>query len=142
MPWWNYVDWTPKWPAGIPPAGPDGALASHNLQLLALQWAAGLEEAFGSKARAAEDRLAAAELAKAVTQGFWSPKRRLFTDKTEGKGASQQANVLAVLAGLVRGEEARGLLERVLTEPGLVIGIGSSTGPAPGPGMRGRERTS
>jgi alpha-L-rhamnosidase len=121
VPWWNYVDWTPEWQSGVPTAGPDGTSALHNLQLLlAYQWASELEESLGSKARAAEDREAAAALANAVKKGFWDPRRLLFNDTTDGRSASQQSNVLAILAGLVHDEDARGLLERILAEPGLV----------------------
>jgi alpha-L-rhamnosidase len=121
VPWWNYVDWTPEWPSGVPPSGPDGTSALHNLQLLlALQWATDLEDSLGSKARAAENRQAAASLAKAITRSYWNAKRRIFTDTADGSSASQQTNVLAILAGIVPDQEAPKLIERILTEPGLV----------------------
>ena len=64
MPWWNYVDWTPEWPSGVPPREVDGSSAPLDLQLLlAYDWAAHLEEAFGSRALAAEYRAAAAPAA-------------------------------------------------------------------------------
>ena len=62
LPWWNFVDWA--WTnRGIPPMAADGSSACFDLQLLlALDWAAELEEALGSKARAAELRASAGVL--------------------------------------------------------------------------------
>src|SRR5262249_22272025 len=63
MPWWNFVDWTKQWKSGVPPSGPDGGSAPLDLQLaLAWAYAADLEAAVGSPARAQEARESAARL--------------------------------------------------------------------------------
>ena len=52
LPWWNFVDWARAWPRGVPPVL-DGASAPLDLQLLlAYGYAADLEQAVGSPARA------------------------------------------------------------------------------------------
>jgi alpha-L-rhamnosidase len=122
LPWWNFVDWTKRWPRGVPPAGSDaGSAAPLALQLLlAYGYAADLEESVGAPARAAEYREAARRLRAAIQSRFWDAGRGLYAD-TPGRDAfSQHANVLAVLAGLVSGPEARSVMERVLSDATLV----------------------
>ena len=117
MPWWNYVDWVEGWQGGRPPSEPDVMPASIHMQwLLALQYAADLEEALGEKVLAARCREKAARLAQAVAR-FWSPERRLYSEDLAHQHFSQHANVLAVLASLPPdAEAARDLMLRV--EPG------------------------
>lgn len=116
LPWWNYVDWVPSWPHGTPPAGPGGASAPHDLQLaLALAWAAELEAELGSPTRAAEHREQLAKLRRTIRDLYWAPERKLFSDTPEQRDFSEHSNALAVLAGIVTGEDARGLMDRVLS---------------------------
>jgi hypothetical protein len=120
MPWWNYVDWVDKWPRGTPPMEPDRSTAAIELQLLlAYDWAADLELALGSRARSEENRKAAAELRATIRAEYWDAGRKLFADTARKASFSQHANVLAVLAGVVKGEEARTLLLRVLDDKTL-----------------------
>ncbi len=120
MPWWNYVDWTTEWDGGVPPRDANGASAPQDLQLLlALDWATRLEEALGSRAIAAEHRESAARLRASIKELYWDPGRRLFADTPDRKQYSQHANVLAVLAGLVTGGEARDLVTRVISDKTL-----------------------
>jgi hypothetical protein len=121
VPWWNFVDWTAEWRSGVPPREADGSSAPLDLQLLlAYDWAARLEADLGSKALAAEYEAAAARLRKAVRPLYWDESRRLFADTPARKQFSQHANVLAVLAGISTGEEARGLVTRVLADASIV----------------------
>jgi hypothetical protein len=117
MPWWNYVDWVDGWQGGRPPSEPDIMPASIHMQwLLALRYAADLEEALGEKVLAARCRQQAAQLAQDAAR-FWSPERRLYSEDLAHKHFSQHANVLAVLASLPPDTEAaRELMLRV--EPG------------------------
>jgi len=121
MPWWNYVDWTPEWPSGVPPREVDGSSAPLDLQLLlAYDWAAHLEEAFGSRALAAEYRAAAGQLRRTIRSLYWDAGRRLFADTPAHKQYSQHSNVLAALAGGTSGDEARDLVTRILADTTLV----------------------
>ncbi len=119
LPWWNFVDWA--WTnRGIPPLAADGSSACFDLQLLlALDWAAELEEALGSKARATELRASAGVLRAVVKEQYWDASRSLFSDTPDRKAFSQHANALAVLARVVEGEEARALVNRTLVDPSL-----------------------
>jgi hypothetical protein len=130
LPWWNFVDWSWR-NRGIPPMAEDGSTACLDLQLLlALDWAAELEEALGSKARATELRASAATLRATVKELYWDASRLLFAD-TPGAGQktgssnrkdrefSQHANALAVLARVVAGDGARALVNRTLADSSL-----------------------
>jgi alpha-L-rhamnosidase len=81
LPWWNFVDWTRPWPAGVPPFEADGDSAPLDLQLLlAYGWAAEMEESLGSKALAGAHREAWARLRAAAQSLYWDEARRLYAD--------------------------------------------------------------
>lgn len=121
MPWWNYVDWTPEWRSGVPPRDASGSSAPQDLQLLlALSQAAELETALGSQSQAVELRQAAATLRATIQQLYFDAGRRLYADTPEKKDFSQHSNVLAVLAGVSTGAEARQLINRIIADRSLV----------------------
>jgi alpha-L-rhamnosidase len=118
MPWWNYVDWA--WKDGVPPMDADGSAAVLDMQLLlALDWAADLEDTLGSKRQAAEFRESANKLRASVRQLYWDSRRQLFADTPAKKEYSQQANSLAIVANVIEGDDAHALLHRVLTDSSL-----------------------
>jgi alpha-L-rhamnosidase len=120
VPWWNFVDWTKEWPAGVPPAEDDGASAPLDLQLLlAYGWAAEMEDALGSKTQAAQYRQQETTLRAAVRGLYWDSARQLFADTPRKERFSQQTNALAILAGVTEGEEARAVMRRTLADPTL-----------------------
>jgi alpha-L-rhamnosidase len=123
MPWWNFIDWTREWSDGVPPspAAGNGNSAPIDLQLLlAYQWASEMETALGNHALAEEDRHAAAHLRETARSLYWDAGRHLFADNPDHAEFSQQANALAVLAGVTEGPEARDLIDRVASDPTLV----------------------
>ncbi|MCW5978404.1 MAG: hypothetical protein KIT09_10020 [Bryobacteraceae bacterium] len=120
MPWWNFVDWVDKWPRGLAPSGDDGSSAPLDLQLLlAYQWAAELEEAVGIGQLAPFYKGKADQIQTAIRQLYWRPERNLFADAPRRNEYSQHANSLAVLAGMLPGDEARKLMERVTSDRAL-----------------------
>jgi alpha-L-rhamnosidase len=119
MPWWNYVDWAWK-DRGVPPMDTDGSSAVIDLQyLLALDWAANLEAALGSKWQAAEFRDKAGKLRATIKALYWDTGRQMFADTPAKRDYSQQANSLAVLARVIEGAEARALVNRILKDGSL-----------------------
>jgi alpha-L-rhamnosidase len=119
LPWWNFVDWVRAWPRGVPPAL-DGSSAPLDLQLLlAYGYAADLEQGLGSAARAREYRGEAARLRTSIRQRYWDAGRGLIADTPARTQFSQHANVLAVLADVVQGAEARAVIDRVLSDTSL-----------------------
>jgi hypothetical protein len=119
IPWWRYVDWANEWQGGQPPEEPEGSCAPFDLQLiLALDWAAQLEEALGWRALAERYRNNAARLRAAVPGLYWDSGRGLFADTPKRKHYSEQTNVLAILAGVA--PDAGPLMRRILEDRTLV----------------------
>lgn len=105
MPWWNYVDWVDGFQNGRPPSEPHVMPATIQLQyVLALQYAADLENALGDQVFGQRDAAMAARLAEAVRKSFWNAERRMYSEDLAQAKYSQHANVLAVLAGLAAGD--------------------------------------
>jgi hypothetical protein len=85
-----------------------------------LDHAADLFNAFGKKAIADHYRELARNLKAATLRSCWDESRQLLADTPARNAFSQHANVLAVLSGCVEGEDARALVARLNTEPGLI----------------------
>ncbi|HWR53341.1 MAG TPA: family 78 glycoside hydrolase catalytic domain [Bryobacteraceae bacterium] len=120
MPWWNFVDWAKEWRNGVPPVDADGASALLDLQLLlGYQWAARMEEALGYKPLGQQYAADAARLKAAIPARYWDADRRMYADTPSKKQFSQHAQALAVLAGLIEGEAARGLINRAADDKSI-----------------------
>ncbi len=120
MPWWNYVDWVPKWPNGRPPSEKDTMPATIQLQLaMALQWAGELEAAVGDAQFARRWKVQATRLTRAIGESFWSAEKRLFSEDLAHAHFSQHANVLAVLADVAEAGGQRELMTRVEADKSL-----------------------
>lgn len=117
LPFWSFVDWAEgtEWSRGMPPFGKDGHSAILDLQLvLAFQYAADLENHLGVSAMA-DSYLEQAESLKLTIRGkYWVEEAGLFADRSEKDLFSQHANALAILSGVVQGEEAEGLGDKIL----------------------------
>jgi len=120
MPWWNYVDWVPKWPNGRPPSEAGTMPGTIQLQLvLALQWAGELEAAVGDAQFAGRFKMQAVRLARAVRERFWSAEKKMFSEDLAHTHFSQHANVLAVLADVAEGGAQKDLMQRVEADKAL-----------------------
>ncbi len=121
LPWWNFVDWARGWKDGDPPADPDGSsAAASDLQLvLAYDWAADLEQALGNPDLARADHAAAQQLRETIHASDWDRARGLFADQPSHRTYSQQTNTLAVLAHVTEGQEARAVVEKMLTDKSI-----------------------
>jgi hypothetical protein len=123
LPWWRYFDWVPEWPNGDAPQDADGGAALFDLQLLmALSWAAALEKAAGLPELAQVYGERERVLRATIRTLYWDADRQLFADTPSKKSYSQHTNTMAVLADVVSGEDARALMLRTLTAPGLAQG--------------------
>ena len=116
-PYWTFIDWVggKGWDFAQPPKGSDGNSAILDLQLLmAYEWAAEMEGSMGMPGYAALYHSKAGQLKKTIRAKYWNASRKLFADTKEKDVYSQHANALAVLAGVVDGDDlsavCRGLL--------------------------------
>jgi len=120
MPYWNYVDWTPRWDRGVPPGADDGhSTAISLLYVYALERAAQLEEGGGRREAGGEYRARAEAVRAAVRARAWDAARGLFRDAPDTKAYSQQANALAVLTDAVPMASQREVMERVISDTTL-----------------------
>jgi hypothetical protein len=118
-PYWEFTDWAAGegWNRGMAPIGKNGNSAALDLQLcIAYQLAAELEEATGMKEFSQLYRTSADQLKQTIKAKYWSPTKQLYADTPEQDIYSQHTNTLAVLAGLTEGNDARLLMEKVLSD--------------------------
>ncbi|HJP60632.1 MAG TPA: alpha-L-rhamnosidase C-terminal domain-containing protein, partial [Gemmatimonadaceae bacterium] len=121
MPYWNYLDWTPRWDRGVPPRADVGHSAAISLlYVYALERAAELEEGRGTRGAGSEYRQRAHAVRAAVRARAWDSRRGLFRDSPDTSATySQQTNVLAILTDAVPAGMQRAVMERVLDDTTL-----------------------
>jgi alpha-L-rhamnosidase len=122
LPGWNFTDWVDvkNWPVGTRSPGKDGNSALIDLQLLwAYQVAADLEQRIGMKDYAALYKQNEEQLKKTIRKKYWDSTKNLFADRSEKDLFSQHANSLAILTGLVSGNEAARIGKQLLSDTTL-----------------------
>lgn len=123
VPYWNFTDWVMNrrgWITGVAPLGKDGESSVMDLQLLlAYRTAAQLESGLGMDAFAAQYNRQADRLAQTIRGKYWDPSRAILADTPEKNVFSQHANALAILSGLVSGNEATLLAKKILADSSL-----------------------
>jgi len=121
MPYWNYVDWTPRWDRGVPPRGDAGHSTTISLlYLYALDRAANLEQSVGARGGAVDYMARATAVRAAIRARAWDSERELFRDSPDSSATySQQTNVLAILTRTVPDALAHPLMQRVLADTTL-----------------------
>ena len=122
VPYWTFTDWVDDkgWNGGMGPVGADGTSALLDLQLLmAYQTAAELEQQVGMKAFADQYLQQSALLKQSIQKNYWSANRQLFADTKEKDLYSQHANALAILTGIVTGNAAKTLAQKMTTDTGI-----------------------
>ncbi|WP_153801121.1 alpha-L-rhamnosidase-related protein [Foetidibacter luteolus] len=118
-PYWNFTDWcsTKGWSGGTAPIGKNGTSSVLDLQLLwAYQLAAQLESETGMKEYAAIYNAAAGKLKQSIKANYWDAGKQLLADTQEKDVYSQHANTLAILTGLITGDDARKLADKIMTD--------------------------
>ncbi len=121
MPWWNYVDAATGFNRGTPPGSDDGNSIVISLQMLyVLEYATELAETYGNHRDAEHYRELIDRLRTSIPEQGWNSERQLMADTPDHDSYSQQANILAVLTGVVPEDQQKDLMERILVEEDLV----------------------
>lgn len=121
LPYWDFVDWAEGFENGEPPRGKDGRSAIDDLlYIIALDEASAMERSLGLKYMAEHYETISGEMKRAFSEKYWDEERELFSDTDLHDSYSQHTNTLAVLAGIVRGDSAREVMEKVLKEKDLI----------------------
>ncbi len=117
---WNFTDWTEEWRLGVPPEGFDGCSGPLNWHLIyTLGLAARLEEWLGEPLLAQRWQHRRAELTAAARTHFWDESRGLLADDRAHTHFSEHTQCLALLAGVLEGEQQRRTAQNLLSDPSL-----------------------
>ncbi len=122
LPGWNFSDWvySEGWQMGVAQVGKDGGGILMDLQLLlALQMMTELENYRGNTFMAEEYSKQAEQLKQSIQQAYWDDTKGLYAQTSEKQLFSQHANSLAILTGMVTGEQAKQVAEKMLNDPSL-----------------------
>jgi len=118
LPYWRFVDWVGD--MGWGPMGTDGSAAMYDVQLLlAYQWASEMETAIGETFYAEYYSKKAAQLTETIKRKYWDAEKKLFADTNEKKGYSQHVNSLAILAGIVEGDDLAAVGNGLMSDKSL-----------------------
>ncbi len=121
-PYWEFTDWADGkgWQSGMPPFGTDGSSAALDMQLLwAYQIAARLEDSLGMKAFSDEYKKRAGIITETIKRKYWDNTRQLFADTKDKNYFSQHTNTLAILTGIIKGQPAKRLAQKMITDTSL-----------------------
>lgn len=115
---WNFMDWVPGWPMGMPSGGDTGeASAPLNFQLAGVfKQAAELEDHFGEPELATLQRRRGQRIADAAVKTFWDEERGLFADNLKHANFSEHAQCLALLADAVDADRRARLIDHLFTD--------------------------
>ncbi|MDA0990487.1 MAG: alpha-L-rhamnosidase, partial [Verrucomicrobia bacterium] len=118
---WNFMDWVPEWPYGMPPDGDAGGVSGPmNFQLAwVYQQAAEVEDAFGEPELASLHRRRAKVIAAAAVNGFWNEERGLFADDLQQTRFSEHTQCLALLGDVVDAACRPQLIDRLFSDERL-----------------------
>jgi len=122
LPGWNFSDWVTAagWNMGVAQVGSDGGGILMDLQLLlGYQMMSELENYQGNTFMAKKYDEKAAQLKASIQRAYWSAEKGLYAQTIEKDGFSQHANSLAILTGMVEGEQARQVAQKMLTDKEL-----------------------
>lgn len=121
VPHWFFADWAAGFPSGEPVREKEGNSAFQDLMyILTLEAAAEMEQALGLPGMAAHYKELAVAIRNTIKMKYWDAARGLFADTYDHRSFSQHVNSLAVLAGIVTGDEAAGVMKRTLDDKGLI----------------------
>ena len=121
VPYWFFADWAEGFPNGEPVREKDGNSALQDLMyLLTLESVVKMEKAFGLPAMGEHYAKIASAVKVAIRKKYWDVSRGLFADTYKHNSFSQHVNSLAVLAGVITGDEARQVMHSVLTGIDLI----------------------
>lgn len=120
LPGWNFLDWVPAWPEGIPPQGTHGFNGAFAWQLVyTLERMAELEDWLGQPELATRDRRLAGSIAQACDRVLFDEARGLYADTPQHDSFSQHAQCFAILSGVLPTDRTASLIEHTLSDASL-----------------------
>ncbi len=117
----QFVDWS--FAAGQAPIDEKGYSAVVDLHyLLALKWAVALEKELGSEYFTKIYSQKIKKLSASLKEIYWNESKGLFSDvPTSDTLFSQHTNCLAILTDVIKGEEAKEVMKKVLAKQDMIV---------------------
>lgn len=122
LPGWNFSDWvyTPGWQMGVAQPGKDGYGILMDMQLLlAYQLMSEMENYQGNTFLAGKYMQKATQLKNSIQNTYWSVEKGLYAQTSEKEIFSQHANAMAIITGMVEGDLAKQIAQKLLTDSTL-----------------------
>jgi len=117
LPGWPFVDWVPDWKLGCGPGVREGDSSIVNLHWIQSNlYAADIERAYGDRELADRCERLARECMESTLKRYWDNERGLLRDSSEDAPASEHAQALALLTGLLDSEKEHGALNALLEQ--------------------------
>jgi alpha-L-rhamnosidase len=114
---WNFVDWVPEWPMGIPPGADGGVSSILNWQFVRILGKyATLEALFDEPELAARAKRIAETLSTVLCAQLWDDAQGLFRDAPQAETYSEHAQALAILSDCLP-DELRSRLSGFTSRP-------------------------
>lgn len=121
--WWNFTDWAVGFDNGIPPGADDGHSANVSLQFVyAIENALPILKQFGKTAEADKYEAIAKSMKAAVLAHCQNMQTGLIAERPEKDVYSQHTNIWAILTDVFPDDEAKSIMEKVLSDPELIQG--------------------
>lgn len=117
LPYWLFTDWnrTEGWDFGQAPIGENGESSVLDMQLIyVLRLAAEVEKGMGINELGEDYLERARQLEATVKRKYWDDAKGLFADTEKHNLFSQHANSLAILSGVVKGDQAKKVATNML----------------------------
>lgn len=120
MKWWNFTDWNPSFPRGVPDGATDGHSSVITLQYAyTLKQAASLFDYFGRKEIANHYSKLSNTLAKHTYQHCFDVARMKMANTPDKNTFSQHAGIMAILAGAIPDADQKKVLQNILYDSTL-----------------------
>ena len=122
VPYWVFTDWVEHqgWNFGMAPKGSNGESAILDMQLLWIyQQASEMENKLGLKDFARLYTAKAELLKQTIQRKYWDANKNLYADTEAKDFFSQHVNSLAILSGVISGDNATALGKNMLTDTKL-----------------------
>lgn len=121
-PYWVFTDWAEGkgWNFGMAPKGNNGESAVLDMQLLwTYRLASEMEDKLGLKDFARLYTSRAKQLKLTIQRKYWDANKGMYADTEEKNALSQHANSLAILSGVITGDMATTLANKMLADTTL-----------------------
>ncbi len=115
--YWPYLDWAGDWENGTPHKGKQEPICVYSMQYsMGLKCAAILAKASGRLGLFEEYETRRKILNQSIKSAFWNKEKAYYNDTLTNTASSQHTGLWAILTDIDKGDDAKALLEKMLSE--------------------------